>query len=150
MLIEKENEKYLVTGFFIRKSSIVDYVSAINIKTHEHFDFDLSTVSIIDGRFPPNFSMMRHVYHDGTVSFVFSIDNEFTDDDFWEKYEDGDPDARQTYYDFLDSLTDLHGLPRIKHPEIIIPEGKPTEEQKRLKALEDELNSYLEPEDKNE
>ncbi len=142
MLVEKNGEKYIVEGFFIRKNDGVDYLSVINIETHSYSTVALHEVSILDGRFPPNFSMKRHVYNDGSVSFIFSIDNEFTDVDFWDKYEDDDPAARKTYYEFLDGLTTLHKLPKIPHPEIKIPE-KETQEQRRQKALSDELDEYL-------
>lgn len=142
MLVEKNGEKYIVENFFLRKDDRIDYLAVIDIRTHSRSIVALHEVSILDGRFPPNFSMKRHVESDGSVSFIFSIDNGFTDVDFWNKYEDDDPAARKIYYEFLDGLTTLHKLPKIPHPEIKIPE-KETQEQRRQKALSDELDEYL-------
>ena len=138
-------KEYLVKGFWINKNKRRDCFSCIEIKTSKYEHIDMKEVSIIDGRFPPNFSMMRHIESDGAISFIFGIDNEFTNDEFWEDYEDGQRYAVKKYHDFLDGLTDLHGLPRMKHPEIPAPpeEHEPTEEERRLKRIEDELNSYL-------
>ena len=138
-------KEYLVTGFCIHKGRREDDFSVVDIETMQHKHINMDEVIIMDGRFPPNFSMFRHIWSNGNTSFLFSLDNGFTKDDFWEDYEDNVPYALQAYYDFLDGLTDLHGLPRMKHPEIPAPpeEHEPTEEERRLKRIEDELNSYL-------
>ena len=148
MIVKHKNtgKEYLVEEFWIDKSSEEDCFFCIDIETSKSEDFRMRDVLIVDGHLPPNFAMMRYTKNDGNIVFKFGMDSALIcPSEFWEDYEDGQRYAVKKYYDFLDGLTDLHGLPRMKHPEIPAPpeEHEPTEEERRLKRIEDELNSYL-------
>ena len=148
MVIRHKNVDYIVFSLSLFEYTNLTHrkplIGCISVCDYTYHWFNLDDVIIVDGRLPSFMCMYRRVI-DGESLLIFTCDKIFTyGDHFYDDLENNDYDVLKIYFEYINNILQLHGLP-IKDLEFI-EQYKPEsicDKNERQKAIDDELEEYL-------
>lgn len=155
MIVEYKGKEYIAFYLFFCTHNNNGYPSKMLCWNIEESYLDyiyFLDAEITDGRFTPNMSIHKqHAYDSQSVVAVLEHDMIFRESSwFWEAFDDEDPKANLLFHKVINEMKEFHGLPIDDLSELEEEVRKQeeaqkvsTEEERRMKALSDELDEYL-------